>query len=208
MVAAAVQPGQEPSTAEDDQRARGPSRPALGVGPGQGRSVGLGGVGGGQDERCLVGVTGLGAAQFALPGAVDRLRSTRGDVGDEETGQGHEAPLVLAATDPAQPYGAALAWPDSEGRPARAAGALVVLSGGRLLAWLDRRGHHLVTFPAAAEDTSWADALAALVKDGRVRALEIRKVDGQPVTAAPEVVASLQRVGFVDGYRGLVLRTA
>jgi ATP-dependent helicase Lhr and Lhr-like helicase len=153
-------------------------------------------------------VTGLGAAQFALPGAVDRLRSTRGDVGGDEPGQGQEPPLVLAATDPAQPYGAALAWPDSEGRPARAAGALIVLSGGRLLVWLDRRGHHLVTFPSAAEDTSWADALAALVKDGRVRALDIRKVDGQPVTAAPEIVASLQRVGFVDGYRGLVLRTA
>ena len=41
-----------------------------------------------------------------------------------------------------------------------------------------------------------------------MRALEIRKVDGQPVTAAPEIVASLQRVGFVDSYRGLVLRTA
>jgi len=153
-------------------------------------------------------VTGLGAAQFALPGAVDRLRSNRGDVSGEDPGQDHEPPLVLAATDPAQPYGAALAWPDSEGRPARAAGALVVLGSGRLLVWLDRRGHHLVTFPSAAEDTSWADALAALVKDGRVRALEIRKVDGQPVTAAPEIVASLQRVGFVDSYRGLVLRTA
>jgi hypothetical protein len=73
---------------------------------------------------------------------------------------------------------------------------------------LDRKGHHLVTFAGAAEDTSWADALAGLVKDGRVRALEIRKVDGQPVTAAPEIVASLQRVGFVDSYRGVVLRTA
>ena len=96
-------------------------------------------------------VAGLGAAQFALPGAVDRLRSDRGDVSGDDPGQGHEPPLVLAATDPAQPYGAALAWPDSEGRPARAAGALVVLSSGRLLAWLDRRGHHLVTFPSAAE---------------------------------------------------------
>jgi ATP-dependent Lhr-like helicase len=157
-------------------------------------------------------VTGLGAAQFALPGAVDRLRSARdegtGDEGGGPDGGGHGPPLVLAATDPAQPYGAALAWPDSEGRPARSAGALVVLSGGRPLVWLDRRGHHLVTFPSAAEDTSWADALAALVKDGRVRALEIRKVDGRPTAAAPEVSASLQRVGFVEGYRGLVLRTA
>jgi ATP-dependent Lhr-like helicase len=153
-------------------------------------------------------VAGLGAAQFALPGAVDRLRSARGDGGDRGFDDTHEPALVLAATDPAQPYGAALAWPESEGRPARAAGALVVLSAGRLLAWLDRKGHHLVTFAGAAEDTSWADALAGLVKDGRVRALEIRKVDGQPVTAAPETVASLQRVGFVDSYRGVVLRTA
>src|SRR5262249_23025310 len=126
-------------------------------------------------------VTGLGAAQFALPGAVDRLRSSReagaGGEGAGFDGGGHQPPPGLAATDPAQPYGAALAWPDSEGRPARSAGALVVLSAGRLLVWLDRKGHHLVTFPSVAEDTTWADALAALVKDGRVRALEIRKVD-------------------------------
>ena len=118
-------------------------------------------------------------------------------------------PLVLAATDPAQPYGAALAWPDSPGRPARTAGALVVLGDGRALVWLDRRGRHLVTFPAALQDASWADALASLVKDGRVRALEIRKVDGQPVGDAPVTAERAAKAsGFVDGYRGLVLRSA
>src|SRR5690606_25503289 len=68
-------------------------------------------------------VAGLGAAQFAVAGAVDRLRAEREPDEDDQ-------PFVLAATDPAQPFGAALPWPESEGRPARAAGALVVLAAG------------------------------------------------------------------------------
>jgi ATP-dependent helicase Lhr and Lhr-like helicase len=144
-------------------------------------------------------VAGLGAAQFALPGAVDRLRATR----DEPE---HDGPIVLAATDPAQPYGASLAWPESEGRPARAAGALVAMVAGRVLVWLDRRGHHLVTFPGTADDGRWADALVELVKDGRFRSLEIRKVDGRPVAEVPLVAALLRSSGFVEGYRGLVYR--
>ncbi len=157
-------------------------------------------------------VTGLGAAQFALPGAVDRLRSMRegpdgpAGVGGGLDGEDLEPPLVLATTDPAQPYGAALAWPDSAGRPARAAGSLLVLRAGRPLVWLDRRGHHLVLFPAATDDTTWTDALASLVKDGRLRSLEVRTVDGEPIAGAPDVASSLRRVGFADGYRGLVLR--
>ena len=75
-------------------------------------------------------VAGLGAAQFALPGAVDRLRSGPRRR-RERRPVGHEPPLVLAATDPAQPYGAALALARvATGRPARAAGALVVLAAG------------------------------------------------------------------------------
>ena len=146
-------------------------------------------------------VAGLGAAQFALPGAVDRLRSLR------ELDEG-APPMILAATDPAQPYGAALAWPENSGRPARSAGALVVLAGGSPLAWYDRRGHHLVLFGSSQHDDRWADALASLVKDGRLRSLEIRKVNGAGIAdLPPEVVAPLKRVGFVDGYRGLVLRS-
>jgi ATP-dependent Lhr-like helicase len=71
---------------------------------------------------------------------------------------------------------------------------------------MDRRGPHLVLFPAAGGDTTWADALASLVKDGRLRSLEVRTVDGEPVANAPEVASGLRRVGFADGYRGLVLR--
>ncbi len=144
-------------------------------------------------------VAGQGAAQFALPGAVDRLRALR-------TAEPDDTPLVLAATDPAQPYGAALAWPDSPGRPARAAGAVVVLGGdGEACAWLDRRGHHLVTFPAALVDDRWVDGVVALVKDGRVRGLDIRKIDGAPIIESPWASA-LRAAGFRDGYRGLVLR--
>jgi ATP-dependent helicase Lhr and Lhr-like helicase len=145
-------------------------------------------------------VAGLGAAQFALPGAVDRLRSAR------EAPEAGE-PLVLAATDPAQPFGAALAWPETAPgtRPARSAGALVVLVGGEPAAWLDRRGHHLVTFPAGAADDAWVAAVPGLVTAGRVRSLEVRRIDGAPV-AESSWATSLRLAGFADGYRGLVLR--
>ena len=117
-------------------------------------------------------------------------------------------PLVLAATDPAQPYGAALAWPERPGepggRPARTAAAVVVLHAGVPLVWFDRNAHHLVTFPAAHADHRWVDALAQLVRSGAERSVEVRKVDGGP---APEwAAAALRSAGFVDGYRGLVLR--
>ena len=157
-------------------------------------------------------VSGLGAAQFSLPGAVDRLRATREPTDPMLHPGDVPAPLVLAATDPAQPYGAALRWPDTPGRPARLASAIVALADGQPAAWLDRRGHHLVTFPATlpadAGDAAprWAEALAATVKDGRYRSLEIRKVDGEAVAARPEVAAMLSAAGFVEGYRGMTLR--
>ena len=151
-------------------------------------------------------VTGLGAAQFSLPGAVDRLRSLR-EVPDREL---HPAdappPVVLAATDPVQPYGAALAWPDSPGRPARSAGALVVSRSGVPLVWFDRRSHHIVTFGPAADDLGWADALASLVKDGRARSVEVRKVNGDPITPVMPVAAALRSAGFTEGYKGWSLR--
>ncbi|HUV18188.1 MAG TPA: DEAD/DEAH box helicase, partial [Ilumatobacteraceae bacterium] len=152
-------------------------------------------------------VDGLGAAQFAVPGAVDRLRSARdtpdpllhpGDVPD---------PIVLASTDPAQPYGASLAWPGTSGRPARNASSLVVLRAGRPLVWFDRRGHHLVTFPDTLVDPSWADALVTLVKTDRARSVEVRKIDGNGLADAPEgILQILRSAGFVDGYRGLTYR--
>jgi ATP-dependent helicase Lhr and Lhr-like helicase len=144
-------------------------------------------------------VTGLGAAQFALPGAVDRLRSFR------EAGDDPIRPLVLASTDPAQPYGAALPWPATGGRPARTATSVVVLHDGVPAVWFDRASHHLVTFRSGLDDPAWARTLADLVVTGRERSVEIRKVDGGPI---PDVVAAMLRdAGFVDGYRGLVRRS-
>ncbi|MEP7112111.1 MAG: DEAD/DEAH box helicase [Ilumatobacteraceae bacterium] len=150
-------------------------------------------------------VAGLGAAQFALPGAVDRLRSAR-DVPDPTL---HPelvpAAVVLSSTDPAQPYGAALDWPESAGRPSRIAGAVVVLRNGLPLVWFDRRSSHLVTFPAST-DATWAEALAMLVKDGRQRSIEVRKVNGSPIDRKGTEAMALLAAGFADGYRGFVLR--
>ena len=142
-------------------------------------------------------IAGQGAAQFALPGAVDRLRSAR------STDDG--SVVVLAATDPAQPYGAALPWPESGGRPARAAGALVVLAQGEPLAFIERGGRSLVTFPAAAASPSWPSALAARVTSGAARQVEVHTIDGEPIRASPWA-DTFRESGFADGYRGLVKR--
>ena len=145
-------------------------------------------------------VAGLGAAQFALPGAVDRLRSLRSSGQPEASGT---ADVVLAAADPAQPYGAALPWPASAGRPARQAGAYLVLHGGEPAAYLERGARSLLTF--GREAGAWADPLASLVKDGRLRKIELRRIDGAPATDTPHGDA-LRGAGFLDGYRGLTLR--
>ena len=154
-------------------------------------------------------VDGLGAAQFAVPGAVDRLRSARETPDPLIRPDDVPEPIVLASTDPAQPYGAALDWPDTAGRPARSASSLVVLRAGRPLVWFDRRGHHLVTFPSALDDTSWCRALISLVNDGRLKSVEIRKVNGDGLTGAAVpggLVELLRSAGFADGYRGLIAR--
>ncbi len=145
-------------------------------------------------------VEGLGAAQFATPGAVDRLRDHR-DVRDRDA-----VAVVVAATDPAQPYGAALSWPESAGRPARAAGAFVVIDDGRAAAFLERGAKTLVTFPAAHESHRWIEALTHLVARRRLRKLELTTIDGEDAFASPFVDA-LRAAGFRDGHRGLTLQT-
>jgi ATP-dependent helicase Lhr and Lhr-like helicase len=153
-------------------------------------------------------VAGLGGAQFALPGAVDRLRDFR----DRAGGDPHGPPVeitVLAATDPAQPYGAALPWPDpveaGSGRPARATGAYVVLAAGEPAAYLERGGRSLVTFPAAERHPGWVDSLVAVVKDGFLRKIELVRIDGRPARESGSAPV-LRAAGFADSYRGLVLR--
>jgi ATP-dependent helicase Lhr and Lhr-like helicase len=149
-------------------------------------------------------VAGLGAAQFALPGAVDRLRATR----DE----GEGSALVLAATDPAQPYGAALSWPrgdEAERLPLqRAAGAYVVVVDGTAALYLERGGRSLFSLPAATEAVHRraVDALASLVgAGGPLRELRVERVDRGPVGDAPLAVHLLE-AGFRPSYRGYVLR--
>src|SRR5215218_957175 len=142
-------------------------------------------------------VAGLGGAQFALPGAVDRLRAGRDGDGS----------VTLAAADPAQPFGAALAWPETAGRPSRSAGAYVVIVDGQPAVFCERGGKSLVTFPHTLELDHWPEALQSLVKDGRLRSLEIARIDGEPVGAAPQVKARLEEAGFSDGYKGLTFRS-
>ena len=151
-------------------------------------------------------VDGLGAAQFALPGAVDRLRDARDVVDVELHPETMPTPLVLAATDPAQPYGATLPWPITDGRPTRSAGALVVLVNGEPTVWCDPKSHSLVLFDASSKTTAWAHALVGVVKNGRRRSLEIRKVNGDEISPAHEVIPALKEAGFVESYRGWVLR--
>ena len=140
-------------------------------------------------------VEGLGAAQFALPGAVDRLRSA-------SSGDGEPPVVVLAATDPAQPYGASLRWPETDGRPARVAGAHVVLIGGEPAVFLERGGKSLFGFAAATGSDRWVPALTDLVGSGTLRSLEISKIDGEPATDSPLATPLLDH-GFVRAYKGL-----
>ena len=137
-------------------------------------------------------VEGRGGAQFGLPGAIDRLRSAPSS-----------GPVVLAATDPANPYGSVLPWPDHDsGRPARQAGAYVVLVEGRLGAFAGARGRHVLTFEPLAPEAIGA-AVAALLTRYRKPVLET--IDGVATAASP-LEASVRAAGFVPGYRGYTLR--
>ncbi len=143
-------------------------------------------------------IEGLGGAQFALPGAVERLRALR-DLTSAP-------PLVLAAADPAQPYGAALAWPSvAEGRrPSRVAGAHVVLVGAEPACYVEAAGKGLVTFATGESLRAALVALAEAVRAGRVRRLELERVDGEAVVGSA-VEPLLVELGFRAGPRRLTL---
>ncbi len=148
-------------------------------------------------------VEGLGGAQFALPGAVERLRELRAARDDEEP----EA-LVLAAADPAQPYGAALPWPRRAGaRAARVSGAWIVLLDGEAALYVERGGRSLV--PLREPEPEWLRAaLAALVshvRAGGAKRLAVERFDGEPVVET-DVLELLVEAGFLAGPRRAVLR--
>jgi ATP-dependent Lhr-like helicase len=144
-------------------------------------------------------IEGLGGAQFALPGAVERLRAGR---------DGEQAPpLVLAAVDPAQPYGAALPWPrheDDSRRAARTAGAHVVLVGAELALYVEAGGRGLLTYAEGERLHRALTALAETVRAGRIRRLDLERVDGEPVVGSA-LEPALIELGFRAGPRKLTL---
>jgi ATP-dependent Lhr-like helicase len=135
-------------------------------------------------------IEGMGGAQFALPGAIDRLRTTAG------------ATVTLAAADPANPYGAAAVWPDSVGRPSRAAGAYVVIVDGIAAAFVERGGRTILTFDQDTEPNALAHALADLAR--RRGRMTIERVDGVPVSES-RLGRPLTDAGFSTGYKGVTL---
>jgi ATP-dependent Lhr-like helicase len=164
-------------------------------------------------------VEGLGGAQFALPGAVDRMRALAGDLTTQEPDDGIPRQgrkpgqaVVLSAGDPAQPYGAALPWPERPGetagghRPGRKAGSVVVLFGGELVLYVERGGKTLLSWteePTALEPC--ALALAAAVRDGALGRMTVEKADGGTVHDTP-LARALTAAGFRATPRGLRLR--
>ncbi|MDP9399195.1 MAG: DEAD/DEAH box helicase, partial [Actinomycetota bacterium] len=187
--------------------------------------------------RCRRGyfVEGLGAAQFAVPGAVDRMRAlaaaaerreavadlppawqvpTPGGLRGGRWRPAEEAggALVLAAADPAQTYGAALPWPERPGdsasghKPGRKAGAVVVLVDGELVLYVERGGRSLLTWSQdAARLQPAVDALALAVRDGALGRLVVERADGAEVLTSA-LGSALETAGFTATPRGLRLR--
>jgi ATP-dependent Lhr-like helicase len=143
-------------------------------------------------------VEGLGGAQFALPGAVERLRSLPRADGSLQ---------VLAATDPANPYGATLPWPKLEGqrRPARTAGAYVMLRDGEPLLYVERGGKGILRLQKI-DDCEFIESLGALAESaqgGQIEKLAIERVDGEPVIGSG-MEAAMVEAGFRRQPRRLV----
>ena len=158
-----------------------------------------------ESGRCRRGyvVEGLGPAQFAVPGAIDRVRAfSRSE--EEPTA------AVLAAADPAQPFGAALPWPDALGdtrhRPGRKAGALVVLVGGVAVLYVERGGKSLLSF-TEDEDAlrRAAQALAGAVREGWLDELAVQRSDGEGALRS-RMADILTEAGFRATPKGLRLR--
>ena len=153
-------------------------------------------------------VEGLGAAQFAARGAVDRLRALSRPPG--QPSQADEVAVVLAAADPAQPYGAALSWPDPLGegkhRPARKAGALAVLVDGTPVLYVERGGKSLLSFTDDDQTLrTAANALSRAVRDGWLGQLAVQRADGE-IALTSHLATVLQEAGFRATPKGLRLR--
>ncbi|MCL1588019.1 MAG: DEAD/DEAH box helicase [Actinomycetia bacterium] len=134
-------------------------------------------------------IEGLGGAQFGLPGAIERLRTSR------DTGI-----VVLASTDPTNPYGGSLPWPPSDGTPQRRAGSTIAMNSGIPVAWLDPAGRSIALFNATA--TLAVEGIRTLAT-GRRRCV-VARIDG--VAARDHSLSELLiDQGFVPGYKGFTL---
>ena len=168
--------------------------------------------------RCRRGyfVSGLGAAQFGTAGAIDRLRTF-----SETADDAKPTAVALAATDPANPFGAALPWPvatspteaatseKSGHRPGRKAGALVVLVDGELTLYVERGGRTLLTWSDDPDLLTPATAaLADAARRGSLGRLTVEKADGEQLlgSGATPLREALQAAGFVSTPKGLRLR--
>jgi len=149
-------------------------------------------------------VAGLGASQFASAGAIDLLRSHRDEPDAPET-------LLLASTDPANPYGALVKWPASG--PMRNVGSSVILVNGLLAAWIGRGEKQLMVYlPDDEPQRSMvakeiARVLASLVGEGRRRAMLISQVNDEPAAKSP-LAPFLAEAGFVATAMGFQIRAS
>ncbi len=170
----------------------------------------------GQARRGYV-VEGLGAAQFAMDGAVDRLRASA-TAAEREAGGAPRQALVLAAADPANAYGAALPWPEpptgAGHKPGRKAGAMVVLVDGELAVYMERGGKTLLAWPSTTPDDASAPdprlegaahALAGSAAGGSLGTVTVERINGEPALTSP-VGTYLENAGFHATPRGLRLR--
>ena len=149
-------------------------------------------------------VDGLGGAQFASPGAVDRLRAVKNDERERDV-------VVLSAIDPANPFGWLLPWPyrdpDNKTGPRRVPGASVVLVDGQLALFVDKGGKRMVSFPAADDPevaSTAARALAVVAKRQRGKLLRVETIDGEPARTSG-FADTLKDAAFTSDPRGLVL---
>ncbi|MBI4455506.1 MAG: DEAD/DEAH box helicase [Acidobacteria bacterium] len=153
-------------------------------------------------------VKGLGAMQFALPQALEGLRDFRELPGEDEV-------VLLAAADPANPYGSILPWPTLvwPGALSRSVGCYVILVNGALVAYIGRSESQFFVFLPQSEPQrsrvarSVAEALVSWVRSGRRKALFISSVNGAPAPES-ELAQALLHAGFVSGPRGFMLRRA
>ncbi|MFZ3453915.1 ATP-dependent helicase [Arthrobacter sp. 7Tela_A1] len=157
--------------------------------------------------RCRRGyfIEQLGAAQFAVPATVDRLRSFSRE---NQLAVPEPQAVALAATDPANPYGAALPWPTSDGghRPGRKAGALVVMVDGALVLYVERGGKTLLTYTDDAETLVLAAAaLVGIIRRGAAEKMAVEKANGADVLDTP-VATALMAAGFYSTPKGLRYR--